>query len=165
MKAKKFVVYRRKREGKTDYKLRLSLLKSEKLRLVVRKSLKNILVQAVQYAPNGDHTLLMINSKELEQYGWKGYKRNVPAAYLVGYLFGMKAKKIGMDNLILDKGLYVSRNGTIIYSVLKGVVDAGINIPHSGEIFPEEERLKGKHISEEIEKMLEATKNNIQKVK
>ncbi|MBS3162675.1 50S ribosomal protein L18 [Candidatus Woesearchaeota archaeon] len=165
MKTKKYVVYRRKREGKTDYKLRLSLLKSEKLRLVVRKSLKNILVQANQYESNGDKTLLTANSKELEQYGWKGYKRNVPAAYLTGFLFGTKAKKIGMDNLILDKGLYVSRKGTIIYSVLKGVVDAGVNVPHSPEIFPKEERIKGKHISDDIEKMLETTKNNIQKVK
>ncbi len=165
MKAKKYVDYRRKREGKTDYRLRLKLLKSEKLRLVVRKSLKNILVQAVEYDANGDKTLLTVNSHELEQYGWKGYKRNVPAAYLVGYLFGTKAKKMKIDNLILDKGLYVSRNGTVIYSVLKGVVDAGVNVPHNAEIFPEEERLKGKHISEEIEKMLEVTKSNIQKVK
>lgn len=165
MKAKKYVVYRRKREGKTDYKLRLSLLKSEKLRLVIRKSLRNIFVQAVEYNADGDKTLLTVNSRELEQYGWKGYKRNVPAAYLVGYLFGIKAKKKKIDNLILDKGLNVSRNGTVIYSVLKGVVDSGLNVPHDAKIFPEEERIKGKHISEEIEKMLETTKNNIQKVK
>lgn len=164
MKTKKFVEYRRKREGRTNYRLRLKLLKSEKLRLVVRKSLKNILVQAVEYHENGDKTLLTVNSKELEQYGWNGYRRNVPAAYLVGYLFGIKAKKMKLNNLILDKGLYVSRKGTVIYSALKGVVDAGINVPHDDKIFPNEERLKGKHISEETEKVFEITKKNIQKV-
>lgn len=165
MKTKKWVEYRRKREGKTDYRLRLKLVKSEKLRLVVRKSLKNIMVQAIEYQPNGDRTLLSVNSRELEQYGWKGYRKNVPAGYLVGYLFGIKAKKAKIGTLILDQGLYVSRKGTVIYSVLKGVVDAGVEIPHNEEIFPDEERIKGKHISENIEKMVEETKNNIQKVK
>jgi large subunit ribosomal protein L18 len=165
MKAKKYVEYRRKREGMTDYRLRLKLLKSEKLRLVIRKSLKNILVQAIEYNANGDKVLLTVNSRELKEFGWNGYKRNVPAGYLVGYLFGMKAKKMKIDNLILDQGLYVSRKGTVIYSTLKGVIDAGINVPHNEEIFPDEERLKGKHISDEIEKMFESTKNNIQKVK
>ena len=37
--------YKRKREGKTDYRKRLKLLKSDKLRFVVRKSLNNILTQ------------------------------------------------------------------------------------------------------------------------
>ena len=37
------VPYKRKKEGKTDYKQRILLLKSRKLRLVIRKSLNNIL--------------------------------------------------------------------------------------------------------------------------
>ena len=41
------VPFRRKREGKTNYKKRLGLLKSKSLRLVVRKSNKHILVQLV----------------------------------------------------------------------------------------------------------------------
>ena len=40
---------RRRREGKTDYRKRLRLLRSRKIRMVVRKSLKNTQVQLVEY--------------------------------------------------------------------------------------------------------------------
>ena len=33
-----------------------------------------------------------------------------------------------------------------IYAAIKGVVDAGVNVPHSSEIFPEDERIRGEHI-------------------
>ena len=43
------VPFKRKREGKTDYKKRLKLLSSSKPRLVIRKSLKNMTVQIIEY--------------------------------------------------------------------------------------------------------------------
>ncbi|HLC22607.1 MAG TPA: 50S ribosomal protein L18 [Candidatus Nanoarchaeia archaeon] len=165
MKRKKFIPYRRKREGKTDYKKRLRLLKSGALRLVVRKSLRNITVQIIQYDKNGDKTLLSSTSAELQEYGWKGYGRNLPAGYLVGLLCGMKAKQKKIDYVIFDQGLYPARKGTVIYGVLKGFTDAGVNVPHDSSIFPEEERLMGKHISDEITKQFDAVKTKIQQVK
>ena len=93
MKRKKFLQYRRKLEGKTDYRKRLELLKCSLPRIVVRKSLKSILVQAIEYDPNGDKTILSITSRDLSELGWKGSEKNIPAAYLIGYLFGMKAKQ------------------------------------------------------------------------
>ena len=40
---------RRRREGKTDYRKRLRLLRSGKVRMVVRKSLKNTQIQLIEY--------------------------------------------------------------------------------------------------------------------
>ena len=48
------VPFRRKREGRTDYKKRLAMLKSGKARLVVRKTLKNIYAQIIKYDAKGD---------------------------------------------------------------------------------------------------------------
>ncbi len=54
---KRRVPFRRKREGKTDYRLRIKLLLSNKPRLVVRRSLKNINVQLIDVSENGDVTI------------------------------------------------------------------------------------------------------------
>jgi len=165
MKHQKFLEFRRKREGKTNYKNRLELLKSNMIRIVVRKSLKNITIQAVQYHPDGDKTIMSVTSKELKEFGWKGSGKNTPAAYLLGYLFGIKAKSKKIAGAILDKGLYPTRKGTFVFAVLKGITEAGFNVPHDAVIFPEEDRVKGEHISDEMVKQFEQTKNNIQKVK
>ena len=163
MRRKKFVQYRRKREGKTNYKKRLELLKSGKLRLVVRKSLRNVIVQIVEYHVDGDKTLVKVSSKELKKHGWTGYGRNTPSAYLVGLLCGVKAKENKITEAILDLGLHPSRKGTILYAVLKGVVDSGLNVAHSKEIFPSDDRIMGKHISDKVPVEFEKVKNNIMK--
>lgn len=165
MKTKRFLPFKRKRQGKTNYRKRLGLLKSDSLRVVVRRSLKNIIVQAVEYHPDGDKTLLSVTSRDLKEYGWKGYGRNTPAGYLVGYLFGMKAQQKKIHKAILDQGLYLTRQGTITFSVLKGLIDSGMDIPHDAKIFPHQERVEGKHISEEVAKQFAASKAHIQKVK
>ena len=165
MKRKNFLPFKRKLQGKTNYKKRLELLKSQKLRVVVRKSLKNITVQAVEYHPEGDKTLFTVTSNELKKYGWKGYGKNTPAGYLIGYLFGIKAQQKNVTEAILDQGLYLTRQGTVSFSVLKGLIDSGMNIPHDPKIFPKEDRVQGKHISEDIAKQFIAVKANIQKVK
>jgi large subunit ribosomal protein L18 len=165
MKKKKFILYRRKREGKTNYKKRLGLLKSGSVRLVVRKSLRHVTVQLVEFHPDGDKTLLTASSKELGQYGWKGYTRNIPAGYLVGLLCGVKAKQQKISAAIFDQGLYAARKGTVLFSTLKGVVDGGLDVPHDPVIFPEEERLQGKHISADLAKQVEAVKAKIAQVK
>ena len=47
----KTVAYRRKREGKTNYKKRLSLLLSQKNRVVVRFTQTQIIGQVVSFEP------------------------------------------------------------------------------------------------------------------
>ena len=57
-------IRRRRNQAKTDYKARLAFLKSEKPRLVVRKSNKYILAQIVSSDIAQDKVLLTISSKD-----------------------------------------------------------------------------------------------------
>lgn len=135
--------HRRRKEGKTDYRARLKLLKSRKPRLIIRKSSNNIICQLVDYKVDGDITLASAHSTELKKLGWKGHTGNLPAAYLTGLLFGTKAKT---KEDVFDIGLQGSVKGSRLYAALKGAVDAGLNIPHSGDILPKPDRISGKHI-------------------
>jgi large subunit ribosomal protein L18 len=143
---KVIVAHRRRRQLKTDYKKRLSLLKGGEPRLVVRKSVKNIICQIVEYQQAGDRTLFSADSRELAKLGWKAGTGNVPAAYLTGLLCATRAKK-NVKKVLLDGGLYTSTKGSRIYAALKGALDGGLEIPHSEEILPGDERVKGQHIS------------------
>lgn len=149
------VAYRRKREGKTDYKKRLKLLLSGKPRLVIRRSLKNIDTQIIGYAEKGDKVLVTAKGSDLKEFGWNYDYRNMPSAYLLGLLIAKKAKEKGINEAILDLGLYKSVSGSRIYAVLKGAINNGLNIPHSDNILPSEERVSGKHIEEYASKIKE----------
>ena len=155
------VGFRRKRNGKTDYRKRLTLLLANKPRLVVRKSINNILAQVVEYDEKGDKVIASSHSTELKKYGWEKNYGNLPAAYLVGLLIGSKSKKKGVNDLILDIGFQKSMGGSRIYSLLKGCIDYGLNIPHSKEILPSEDRIKGKHIKNFDVKKFEEVKNKV----
>jgi large subunit ribosomal protein L18 len=145
------VQFRRKREGKTNYKKRLKLLLANKPRLVVRPSLKNMTVQIAEYHPQGDKIIIAVHSSELDKLGWKFNKGNIPAAYLTGLLLGKKANNKGIKEVILDIGLKSPIKGSRIFACLKGVIDAGIEVPASKEILPGEDRIKGDHIAKYAE--------------
>ena len=149
---------RRRRERKTDYRKRLALLKSGKPRAVVRKTLRYIIVQIVEYHEDGDRVLVGATSKKLKAFGWSGSFKNTPAAYLTGYLAGKMAMQKGINEAVLDIGLQRPVSGSRVFAALKGMLDAGLDIPHSGDIFPSNERIQGLHISEELGKMFEDTK-------
>jgi large subunit ribosomal protein L18 len=140
------VPYRRKREGRTDYNRRRKLVGSREFRLVIRRSNKNIHTQIVKYEDAGDKVEVSANSRELIKKGWKGARGNTPAAYLTGLLLGKKAKKQNIKKAILDIGVHKPNSGSATYACLKGVVDAGIEIPHSEEVIPIQDRIEGKHI-------------------
>lgn len=146
---------KRRREKKTDYYQRLRLLKSGKLRLVVRRSLRNMLVQIVEYKPKSDRILMTIMTKHLRKFGWKG-GNNVSAAYLTGLLAGFEALRRGIKEAILDLGLQRSTPGNKIYAVVKGCNDAGLKVPVGERVLPSEDRIRGKHI-EEYAKILKET--------
>jgi large subunit ribosomal protein L18 len=154
--------FRRRREGKTNYKKRLKLLLSEKPRLVYRKTLKYIIGQIINFDKKGDVTLVGITSKILKKYGWKFACDNTPASYLTGYLLGKMALSKGIKEAVLDIGLYTSTKGGRMYAFAKGAIDAGLNVPCSEEMFPREDRIKGLHISEEVAKNFEEVKKNIE---
>jgi large subunit ribosomal protein L18 len=146
--------FRRRREGKTDYKARRALIVSGRPRLVTRVSIGNVVAQVIAAKPKGDEVLVSAHSRELVKYGWKTARGNVPAAYLTGYLCGLKAKAAGVEEAIFDIGLYRPTKGAKIFAVLKGVVDAKVNVPHSPEKLPDEKRLKGEHIAAYAQKLV-----------
>ncbi len=143
------VPFRRRREGKTDYKTRKALILSKKPRLVVRGSLQNIIAQIVVAKPEGDEVHVSAYSRELaREHGWKAPRGNIPAAYLTGLLCGLKAKVKGIKEAILDIGLHSPSKEARVFAALKGALDAGINIPYSEEKIPDEKRISGEHIAE-----------------
>ena len=160
--------FRRRREGKTNYKRRLKLLLSKKVRLVVRRSLKYIVAQLIKFDEGrSDRVIASATSKELKKFGWKYACDNLPSAYLTGLLIGKRAIEKGIEEAILNIGLYTSTKGARIYAVAKGAIDAGLKIPISEEVIPSEERIKGKHIADFLPKFKDITqdfekiKNNI----
>lgn len=155
------VKFRRRREGSTNYQKRLSLLKSGKVRLVVRRSNKHITCQLVQYNRTGDKVLASATSKSLEKLGWKHSGKNLPAAYLTGYAVGVAAKKAKVSEAILDHGLYDKTQGSRIYAALKGAIDAGLTVPHGEGLFPSEDRISGAHINEKVKKDFSAVKAKV----
>lgn len=153
---------RRRREGRTDYRKRLRLLRSEKVRLVVRKSLKNTQIQLIEYKEEGDNILVSANSKELKsKYNWKFSTSTTPAAYLTGLLAGTRAKEKGIDECVLDTGRYPPTKGSKIFASLKGLVDAGVECPHSDERIPSDDRILGKHLNKDIPTAVNDIKNKI----
>lgn len=156
------VPFRRRGEGKTDYRYRLRLLKSGKPRVVVRRSNKNTRVQFVIYDRKGDRIVSSAVGNELKKYGWNGNMGNMPASYLTGFLAGKRALGEGIKEGVLDIGHHESIKGANIYGALKGVIDAGIDVPHGEEVMPGEDRLYGKHISEEMADRVRKIKEEIE---
>lgn len=159
---------RRRREGKTDYKARLKLLESELPRIVVRKSNRYIVVQYVKSEHAQDRVLLGVSSKELLEYGWpkeaSGSLKSIPACYLTGLIFGKEIKariKEEKVRAILDIGLGRNIKKSRVYSVLKGIVDCGIEIPHDKKVFSDEKRIQGMHLKHKIN--IQEIKNKILK--
>lgn len=136
---------RRRKEGKTDYKARFNMLKSEKPRLVIRKTNRYIIAQIVESKAAQDHVLITVSSKDLLEKGWpkdkSGSLKSLMAAYLTGYLL-VKNLREKPKQIIFDSGMHRHIKGSRIYAALRGAVDAGLNIPHNPETLPSDERLK-----------------------
>jgi large subunit ribosomal protein L18 len=148
--------FRRRREGKTDYRKRKALILSGLPRLVVRPTLKNIYVQVVETREEGDRTVASACSKELVKFNWRGGTGNVPAAYLTGLLAGKRAMGKGISRAVLDIGPRRATAGSRAFAALKGALDAGLEIPHGEEILPQESRIRGEHIASYAKQLLES---------
>lgn len=146
------VQYRRRREKKTDYAARRVLATSEYPRFVVRISNKSILVQVTRSEIEGDYVLVNASSHELkDKYGWKASGKNMPSAYLIGYLVGKKAVEADIEEAILDVGLKRVTTGSKVFAVVQGAIDAGINIPIDSDVVPSQEAISGQVIAEYAE--------------
>lgn len=153
------VPFRRRREGKTNYHGRLRLLVSKKPRMVVRRSNNGITIQLVVFDSVGDITHVSARANELLKLGYEGHCGNTPAAYLTGLLFGVRAKKAGFEEAILDIGLATSSKGAKVYAAAKGAIDAGLHVPCSEEMFPDDSRIRGEIIAEYLEKYVDLPDN------
>lgn len=139
--------FRRRREGRTDYKLRRALIISGRPRAVVRLSNDHVYVQISEARPHGDVVKASASSKELSKLGWRGGTGNLPSAYLTALLAGRRALANGVKDAILDIGLRSITKGSRVSAALKGLADSGLTIPHSPEVLPDKQRLSGGHIA------------------
>ena len=105
---------------------------------------ENIQVQILKPEITGDKVIASAHSRFLIKDGWKGSRKNIPAAYLTGYLAGKRALSKGIDNAIIYSGTrkYTQR----MAAVVKGVIDTGLKVPADNETFPPEERINGEHL-------------------
>ena len=99
-----------------------------------------------------------------KEHGWPSdaSKKAIPASYLTGYALGKKAVASGVKTAVLDIGLAASSNGNRVYAALKGMVDAGLEIPHGESVLPSEDRLMGRHINDTLESQVETAKSSIE---
>ncbi len=153
------VHFRRRREGRTDYRVRRALLASGRSRAVVRCSGRRVRVQLVDFDPQGDRIVASADSGELGQIAFPAASlASTPAAYLTGYLAGLRARLHGAEGAVLDAGLHRPTAGGRLAAALKGLLDAGLEIPHGGEKLPGADRLGGAHLPKKLPEPIEAYK-------
>lgn len=99
------VQYRRRREGKTDYRARRQMVLQDKTkfgtpkyRLVVRLTNKDVIVQVVHAKVKGDDVICAAYAHELPAFGIKFGLTNYAAAYATGLLCARRTlAKLGLD--------------------------------------------------------------------
>lgn len=102
---------RRRREGKTDFKARVKMVRQDrnkyntrKYRLVVRSTNQQIICQVVYATIVGDKTVAAATSKELTKFGIPIGHKNYAAAYATGLLVARRTLKFfGLDEAIKGK--------------------------------------------------------------
>jgi large subunit ribosomal protein L18 len=95
----------------------------------------------------GDRTLASARSADLREYGWEAPLGNLPAAYLTGYLAGLRAIDAGLEEAVLDIGLKSATPGSKLFAVQEGAIDAGLEVPHNESVLADWERTRGEHIA------------------
>ena len=137
---------KRIRTHKTNYRKRQALLVSRQNFVTIKITNQNLIAQILKPEILGDIVKVSAYSRELRRYGWKGSLNSLPACYLAGALLGKKALEKGVNKAVLYIGSkpFTSR----IAACMKGIVQAGVNIPISSESFPAEYRLNGQHIAD-----------------
>ncbi|KAF5942189.1 hypothetical protein HYC85_019831 [Camellia sinensis] len=100
------VKFKRRREGKTDYRARIRLINQDKnkyntpkYRFVVRFTNKDIIAQIISASIAGDMVLASAYAHELPHYGLEVGLTNYAAAYCTGLLLARRVlKKLEMDD-------------------------------------------------------------------
>jgi len=105
------VKYRRRREGKTDYRARRKMVRQDKnkynnrkYRLVVRFTNRKVVCQIMYATIRGDMVVEQAQSTELTKFGVPVGHKNYAAAYCTGLLVARRVlKKFGMDETFKGK--------------------------------------------------------------
>ncbi len=147
-------ILRRLREEKTNYRKRGTMLMGKRDFVTVNITNENTLVQILTPGMTGDKVVASAHSRYLLEKGWKGSRKSVPAAYLTGYLAGKKAIGKGAKGAIMYTG--TRRFTQRMAAALKGIIDAGLEVPADPERFPAKERINGEHLT---------VKNEVSKIK
>ena len=156
------VPFRRRREGRTDYRVRLRLLKGGGARAVVRISDRRVRVALVRFDPKGDRVVAAADSGELTAIDFPSASlSSTPAAYLTAYLAGLRAKSGGTEGAVLDTGLRHPTTGGRLSAALKGLLDAGLEVPHGEGGFPSSDRLNGTHLPHRLPVPMESYKQKL----
>ena len=159
-------IKRRRKENKTDYNLRIKLLKSDMPRAVVRKTNRYILAEYVTSDEAKDKIVFGLTSKLLLKYGWpeemKGSLKSLSASYLTGFIFGKKIAEKKLETPILDMGMVRNVAKGRIFAFAKGIIDAGIKMKSGQEVFPTEERIKGKNMKKDFSATFAKVKSKIE---
>ncbi|VDM96817.1 unnamed protein product [Thelazia callipaeda] len=156
-----------------------------KYRLIVRFTNKDVVAQIAYSRIEGDVVVCAAYSHELPRYGIKVGLTNYASAYATGLLLARRhLAKIGLAGTykgieatgedynvekegqrapfraVLDVGLARTVTGAKVFAVMKGVVDGGIDVPHSETRFfgynsetkynaaAHRERILGKHVAD-----------------
>ncbi len=157
-------LYRRRRTGVTDYRARKKIITSSVPLLAVRVSSKNVSAQFIKPKAEGDQVVSSAFSRNLKKLGWKGSTKSVPACYLLGLLAGKRAKASGVEKAYLYNGLSQFVNGSRVSAVVKGVKDAGVDVPMSDDVAPSQDRLTGKSTADYAKALLAEDKEKYSKI-
>jgi large subunit ribosomal protein L18 len=154
---------KRRRENRTDYESRFSLLKSGVKRIAIRKTNRFILIQLVESKESQDRVLNGITSKLLISEGWSekfsGALKSIPAGYLTGLLF---AKKIdNKEKYIIDLGIARNKKGSRLYAAVLGLIDGGLNICADKKVMPSKEDVEGKNVNPNLKEIIKKVKAKI----
>ena len=141
------VQFRRKISGRTNYRKRLALLKSNLPRLIVRKTQTSIILQVANFDQAGDRVMLTMTSNRLKSLGWKHSCKNIPGAYLAGMLMGKMALAANISKAVPDIGMQSVTKGGKIFAAIKGAKDAGLDVQVSESILPSNDAISGAHIA------------------
>jgi len=167
--------YERRREHKTDYYARRRLVaqdrnkyNSPRYRLVVRLTNHDVIAQIIYSKIIGDIVEASAYAHELPLFGAKVGLTNYAACYATGLLLARRlltkfkladkhkdAKEVEEGGqrkfkAVLDVGLARTTTGARLFSVLKGAVDGGLNVPHSEKRFVGYDKEKGELNNEKL---------------
>src|SRR2546425_1252524 len=84
------------------------------------------------------------------------------AGYLTGWLAGKRAAAKGITAAVLDLGRQHPTKGGRLFAVLKGLLDAGVEIPHDEAVLPSPDRVQGAHLKGGAAERFQSTKSKVE---